>query len=83
LTKRPTKTTLDFESALKELEMLVDKLEHGELNLDESLRHFERGVELTRSCQQALKDAEQKVSMLVEKDGKTDLESFENPDEQP
>ncbi len=80
MAKRPARP-LDFESALKELEALVEKLEHDELNLDDSLRQFERGIQLTRSCQQALKDAEQKVRILVEKDGREDLAPFDNPDE--
>jgi len=51
---------------LKELETLVARLEQGELSLDESLRQFERGVELARLCEQALKAAEQKVEILLE-----------------
>ncbi|WP_116812228.1 exodeoxyribonuclease VII small subunit [Steroidobacter cummioxidans] len=65
----PTETavepTADFERSLAELEAIVDKLEHGDLSLDDSLRHFERGVQLTRSCQSALKQAEQKVEILL------------------
>lgn len=64
---------LDFESALQELEALVERMEKGELSLEESLRDFERGVELTRVCQQALRDAEQKVQMLVDKDGEPQI----------
>jgi exodeoxyribonuclease VII small subunit len=56
----------DFERMLKELETLVARLEQGELTLDESLRQFERGIELTRRCEQALKAAEQKVEILLE-----------------
>jgi exodeoxyribonuclease VII small subunit len=75
LAKRSTKAP-DFETALAELEALVEKMEQGDLSLDESLQQFERGVQLTRSCQQALKDAEQKVQVLLEKDGKAALEPF-------
>jgi exodeoxyribonuclease VII small subunit len=77
LAKRSSKIP-DFESALAELEALVEKMEQGELSLDESLQQFERGVQLTRSCQQALKDAEQKVQVLLEKDGQASLEPFED-----
>jgi exodeoxyribonuclease VII small subunit len=77
LAKRSTKTP-DFETALSELEALVEKMERGDLSLDESLQQFERGVQLTRSCQQALKDAEQKVQVLLEKDGQITLEPFED-----
>ena len=59
----------DFERSLAELEQIVEKLEQGELSLDESLRHFERGVQLTRVCQSALKQAEQKVEILLRKSG--------------
>lgn len=57
----------DFESALKELEALVEKMERGDIRLEESLQYFERGIQLTRQCQQALQAAEQKVQILLEK----------------
>jgi len=59
----------DFEQSLAELEAIVDKLEAGDLSLDESLKQFERGVQLTRVCQTALKQAEQKVEILMRKSG--------------
>ena len=65
----------DFERSLAELETIVAKLEQGDLSLDESLRHFERGVQLTRVCQSALKQAEQKVEILLRKSGAS--EQFE------
>jgi exodeoxyribonuclease VII small subunit len=65
----------DFERSLAELEGIVAKLEQGDLSLDESLRHFERGVQLTRVCQSALKQAEQKVEILLRKSGAS--EQFE------
>jgi exodeoxyribonuclease VII small subunit len=60
---------IDFEKALADLESLVEKLEQGDLPLDESLKAFERGVELTRHCQVALKQAEQKVEILLRRTG--------------
>jgi exodeoxyribonuclease VII small subunit len=63
----------DFERSLAELEAIVDKLEEGELSLDDSLRHFERGVQLTRVCQGALKQAEQKVEILLRRSGADEL----------
>jgi exodeoxyribonuclease VII small subunit len=54
---------------MKELETLVETLEQGDLPLEESLQAFERGVTLTRVCQQALDEAEQKVKILS---GETD-----------
>ncbi|MCP1673742.1 exodeoxyribonuclease VII small subunit [Natronocella acetinitrilica] len=72
------KEPLAFEQALKELESLVERMEQGELTLEESLRSFERGVELTRLCQRALKDAEQKVEILTtEGGGEPGVEDFE------
>jgi len=58
------KPQLSFEDALAELESLVETLERGELSLEDSLHSFERGVSLTKTCQQALKQAEQKVRIL-------------------
>ena len=74
----PTKKKApDFEKALEELEELVELLEQGDLSLEESLKKFGQGVKLTRSCQQALKEAEQKVQVLMEKDGQLTLEAFD------
>ena len=81
MTKRNQKTP-DFETALAELEELVEKMEQGELSLDESLKQFERGVLLTRVCQKSLQEAEQKVQILLEKDGQTSLEPFDSDDSQ-
>jgi exodeoxyribonuclease VII small subunit len=58
----------EFEQALEELERLVERLERGELPLEEALRNFERGVELTRRCQSALKAAQQRVEVLLRRD---------------
>jgi exodeoxyribonuclease VII small subunit len=69
---------LDFETAMRELEELVERLEQGELPLEESLAAFERGVMLTRCCQTALKDAEQKVEILLKKAGEPAVEDFES-----
>ena len=55
-----------FEDTLAELEALVARMEAGSLPLDEALRSFERGVQLTRECQAALQAAQQRVQMLTE-----------------
>ena len=60
---------MDFEKSLKQLEVLVDKLEKGGLSLEESLKCFEQGVKLTRECRQALQNAEQKISVLSKENG--------------
>ena len=72
-------STPSFEVALAELEQLVNRLERGDISLEESLQAFERGVNLTRTCQKALREAEQKVQILIDKNGKQVLEPF--PDE--
>lgn len=61
---------------MEELEQLVEQMERGDISLEESLKSFERGIRLTRTCQQALKDAEQKVQILLEKNGQQTLEPF-------
>ena len=71
-----TPTPLDFEQALAELERLVEHLERGDLPLDEALKTFERGVTLTRQCQTALKDAQQKVEILLKRGGTPGVEPF-------
>ena len=79
---RPKPATPDFETALSELEQIVLRLEQGELSLEESLRQFERGVELTRGCQRALRRAEQKIQVLARnQDGEIVEQDFTAPDE--
>jgi len=66
----PKKTTLpDFEAALTELEKIVEKMESGEQSLEEALTAFQRGIELTRTCQLGLKEAEQRVDKLLIQNG--------------
>lgn len=70
-------TIPDFEAALAELEQLVEKMESGEQTLEESLKSFQRGVELTRLCQQGLKEAEQRVEQLLQSNnGEVRIEPF-------
>lgn len=84
--------TPDFEQALHELEALVEKLERGDQPLEEALKHFERGVALTRECQLALKAAQAKVEILTRRSGVSptsdgdaaddaDVEPFDAPDD--
>lgn len=63
------KQAATFEQALEELEQLVERLEAGDLPLEEALSDFERGVKLTRECQKKLASAEQKVKVLMEENG--------------
>jgi exodeoxyribonuclease VII small subunit len=68
----------DFEQSLTELEALVARLEQGDVPLEEALTTFERGVALTRQCQTALRTAQQKVEVLLAKNGDEQVESFAN-----
>ncbi len=72
------KAVFEFEAALAELEKVVERMEQGDVPLEESLQQFEQGINLTRSCQQALKAAEQKVQILLEKSEHAELKPFEN-----
>ena len=72
--------TVDFEGSLEELEQLVERMEDGELSLEDSLTHYERGIRLSRLCQQALDEAEQRIQVLAEKDGHSELRLFETDD---
>ena len=72
----------DFEQALSELESLVERLERGDVPLDEALRTFERGVALTRHCQARLQAAQQKVEILLKRSGQPQVEPFEETDEE-
>ena len=72
------KAEFDFEKALQELEELVEKMESGNFGLEESLQQFERGISLTRACQKALTDAEQKVKILLQDQDKGGLANFDS-----
>ncbi|HLU62106.1 MAG TPA: exodeoxyribonuclease VII small subunit [Gammaproteobacteria bacterium] len=71
---------VQFETALAELEQLVERLESGEQSLEDALQDFERGIALTRQCQQALKSAELRVQQLLARNGEETLEPFETDD---
>lgn len=58
--------------------MLVDKMEQGDLSLEKSLDYFEKGVKLTRQCQQALQQAEQRVQILLQQAEQEQLEEFDD-----
>jgi len=68
---------LDYEAAVTELESLVERLEQGDISLEESLKLYESGVLLTRDCQEALQSAEQKVQMLLQQSGQSTLVDFD------
>ncbi len=79
------KKSSNFEKDLQELEDLVEKMEGGDLSLEDSLVHFERGIALTRACQKALTEAEQKIQILLAEGGSQKLQPFpsdEIPDDE-
>ena len=71
------KKTVNLEKALNDLEVLVEELESGDLPLEKAMKKFEEGIKLTRGCQAALKEAEQKVEILLKSAGGEALEEFE------
>lgn len=71
--KRPP----DFEKSLTELEQLVEKLESGDLPLEDALKAFEKGVSMTRECQTALEAAQARVDILLKRDGEAELSTFD------
>ena len=75
------KSTPDFEQSLAELQTLVERLENGELSLEDSLTAFEQGIRLSRECQASLQQAEQKVQILLERDGELAEAPFTTDDD--
>ncbi len=73
--KKDRAETPDFEQSLADLETLIEQMEQGDLTLDQSLKHFERGIALTKACQTALNEAQLTVEKLLN-DGQ--LESFDS-----
>ena len=72
---------LNLEKSLADLEKLVEELESGDLPLEKAMKKFEEGIKLTRGCQTALREAEQKVEILLKSAGGEDLEEFEVDDD--
>ncbi len=72
MSKRPEKQ-LNLEESLAEVTELVEKMEQGELTLEQSLAHFERGIHLVKRCQKILEEAEQKVKILIQNNNQEEL----------
>lgn len=73
------KTTLpSLEESLAEITQLIDKMEHSELTLEQSLTNFERGITLVKHCQKVLEEAEQKVQILIQTNAKEELVAYGN-----
>ncbi len=77
----PVEIPIDFEASMGELESLVEKMEQGEFSLEDSIKQFERGMQLARNCQRALRTAEQKVMKLAADNNQESLQDFVLPDE--
>jgi exodeoxyribonuclease VII small subunit len=76
-----TKKTINLEKTLADLELLVEELESGELPLETAMKKFEEGIKLTRCCQETLKNAEQKIEILLKNTGGDEtLEDFKEKD---
>lgn len=73
---KKTQQSVSFETSLQQLEQIVSRLESGDLALEEALNEFERGVQLTRSGQQMLQQAEQRVQILLSDDKNAELTPF-------
>ncbi|MEE4163313.1 MAG: exodeoxyribonuclease VII small subunit [Woeseiaceae bacterium] len=76
-----SKKPANLEKSLESLEKIVDELESGDLPLEKAMQKFEEGIKLTRSCQAALREAEQKVEILMEGTGGDELEEFLEDDQ--
>lgn len=75
MAQKKTKT-FSFEANMQELATIVEKIEAGELSLEEAMQQFEKGIKLTKECHETLQAAEQKVKILLEQAGNYRLEEF-------
>jgi len=66
---------IDFESSLKELELIVEKLEDENINLEDSVKSFEEGVNLVKECQKQLQNAELKIKKLLDDGSSTEIDN--------
>lgn len=66
-----------FEEQMEQLEKIVEELEKGELNLEESVSKFEEGIKISKQCNQTLEEAEKKITILIHQDGEIKEENFE------
>lgn len=80
MTKKTEKLP-DLEKSLAEISQLIEKMEQGELTLDQSLGHFERGITLVKHCQNILETAEQKVQILIQNNKQETLADYGNDEE--
>ncbi len=67
----------NFETKMEQLEEIVKKLENGNLNLDDSVKEFEKGITLSKECNKVLEEAEKKISILINTNGEIKEEKFD------
>ena len=67
---------IDFELSLKELESIIEKLEDENINLEDSVKSFEKGINLVKECQQQLQNAELKIKKLLDDGSSSDIENI-------
>lgn len=67
----------DLDKGLQELEDIVDKMENGDLSIEESLKYFEKGIKLHRQCHNALSNVEKRISLLSEEDNYSEEKAFD------
>ncbi len=72
---------LNFEDKMKELEQIARDLENGDLNLDESMKKFEEGMKISKECTKILDEAEKKITILIEDNGKVEENKYETQEE--
>jgi exodeoxyribonuclease VII small subunit len=80
MTKKEKNITINFEQELEKLEDIINKMESGQLNLEDTLQKYEEGIKLVTNCQKQLKNAEQKVKILTEKAETITLDDFDIED---
>lgn len=68
---------MNFEENMEDLEKIVQELEKGDLNLEDSIKKFEEGMELSKKCNEILEKAEKKITILIKKDDKIEEEDFQ------
>ena len=71
-----SKTSNNFEENMQGLENIVQELEKGDLNLEESIKKFEKGIELSKKCNEILEDSEKKITILIKKEDKIEEEAM-------
>jgi exodeoxyribonuclease VII small subunit len=79
VTNTPNKLP-DLETSLTEISQLIEKMEHSEQTLEQSLNHFERGINLVKHCHKILEEAEQKVQILIQNNNQEELSVYGNED---